>query len=247
MNQVSSRKRGRRSSRGKKERRKRVAKALAAAGAIAGGTQAYAAPVRFENPPGAGHFVWPSAGSSAVQAQWLDLTQDAASQPPIGDPVGATSIRQIPSFIGYTDGPYVEPQVEGLFAYPFDLLGVDAGTMIPTPGAAWAVGYSAYLSYPGYESAIPDGATTYLGVRFNGPGYQYAWIKVERSGDSLDALAWGYETDPGVPIAAGAGGGGGDPIPTVSEYGLMGMGLGVLAAGAWVARKRRAQVESEPA
>ena len=54
---------------------RRATEALVAGAAIAAGTQAYAAPVRFNNPPHGepGHFHWPESG--------LDVTADAASQP----------------------------------------------------------------------------------------------------------------------------------------------------------------------
>jgi hypothetical protein len=58
---------------------------------------------------------------------------------------------------------------------------------------------------PENPSILPEGVETYLGVSFDlGAGTQYGWIGVVRNAAMLDAFAWGYETDPGVPIAAGA-------------------------------------------
>ncbi len=242
MKQVSTKKRARRRSRGKKGRRKRVAKALAAAGAIAGGTQAYAAPMRFDNPPGPNHFEW----NTSPGHEYLDILADQSSQPGGEQAVGT-----------FERDPYVYG--EKVFAIPnriqaetvgwfMKLVGTGAGEPIPIPGVPFEVTGLIDCTYPAYAgSLLPEGEQTYLGVRFDpGDGNHYGWIGVVRTGGELDPFAWGYETDPGVPIAAGAGGGG-EHVPAVTEYGLMGMGLGVLAAGAWVARKRRPQVESDPA
>ena len=101
--------------------------------------------------------------------------------------------------------------------------------MIPT-GNPW--GYSGYSAYDGYPSNIPEGVAKYIGIRFDqGAGYQYGWIGVVRTGHELEAFAWGYETDPGVPIEAGAESVEPGPIPTVSEWGMATMGLLILAAG----------------
>ncbi len=62
------------------------------------------------------------------------------------------------------------------------------------------------------------------------------WVRVVRTGMELDAFAWGYESEPGVSVAAGAGAE--VNIPTASELGLFAMSLGMLAAGAWVVKKR---------
>ena len=71
-------------------RRRRAAQALAAGAAIAAGTQAYAAPVRFDNPPGVDHFEW--RGGTYASPIWLDIRESAASQP--GSPDGVSSIGQ---------------------------------------------------------------------------------------------------------------------------------------------------------
>jgi hypothetical protein len=64
-----------------------------------------------------------------------------------------------------------------------------------------------------------------MGVRFNDvDGYHYGWISVVRNGLDLDAFAWGYETEPGVPIIAGI------PAPGT---------LAALAFGAVVTRRAR--------
>ncbi len=95
----------------------------------------------------------------------------------------------------------------------------NAGELIPPPGGGTYYGLpfssrNGLFHYPGYDF-LPEGIPTYLGVLWDfnyvggGGGYagtsQYGWIKVLRTGSEVEALAWGYETDEGVPIPAGAG------------------------------------------
>ena len=98
--------------------------------------------------------------------------------------------------------------------------------MIPS-GFTWNnQRYSQYAGY-GPETLLPEGTPTYLGLRFNGPNYQYGWIGVVRTSQQLEAFAWGYETEPGVPIAAGA--------PEPGSLALLAFG----AAGVAGCRRRR--------
>ena len=48
---------------------------------------------------------------------------------------------------------------------------------------------------------IPEGERRYVGVRTDGG--HYGWIEVERTGLSLAAFSWAYETVPGAPVYAG--------------------------------------------
>jgi len=208
----------------KKLRRKRAAQALAAGVAIAGGTQAYAVPVAHVNPPGAEHFDW---GGAVGEPNWLlDILAPANVQPP-----GATApgvflhTNTVPSNVagGGMDDMLQLDATYGIFA-----AGVDAGTIIPS---GLPLGSQGYVQFYGY-SDLPEGQQTYLGVRFDlGSGDQYGWIGVVRTGPDLDAFAWGYETDPGVPIEAGA---------LVPEPGSLAM-LAVGAAA--MARRRRRSAE----
>lgn len=268
MKRTGKGERRRSTSPGRKERRKRAAKALAAAGAIAGGAQAYALPVRFDNPPHGepGHFDW-----VGPIGQYVELDFALSPEDQTGDR-GPTTVAQMvheTSSNLVTDGALQAGDGD----YRYFVVGVSAGELIPTDGTVWQ-DYPAYI-YSRYIplSLLPTCCATYLGVRFDvGSGYQYAWIGVVRPGLELEAFAWGYETEPGVPIEAGAPGEGaccgpgpcqeiteaeceamgwkyiGDGvtceeagcnyIPTVSEWGLAIMALALLAAGTWVVRKR---------
>ncbi len=208
------------------------ATALAAAATIAAGTSAYAAPVRHDNPPGAGHFDWwAEPGNPGYGVGFLDVTLDAASQLP--------DVTGVPSEFGHdaegsTSGAGQvwahagadSLQVVHLAGYPF-VAGVDGGDLIPS-GLPWS--HNGYVYYPGLGGGTPEGAPSYLGVRFDlGGGNQYGWIGVVRSGIALDAFAWGYETEAGVPIPAGA--------PEPGSLALLALGAAGLAAGR---RRRRA-------
>ena len=190
--------------------------ALAGAAALAAGTSAYADPVRFDNPAGPGHFEWSVPGALT----FLDITKSPDLQ---GGGAGLSSLYIYPDAGGLV-GNYglTSPDVRriGILLEPFT-----AGAPISGAGT-WAP--YAFTDYsPGDPSLLPEGVDAYLGVRFDvGVGEQYGWIGVVRTGQELDAFAWGYETEPGVPIAAGA------PEPG---------SLALLASGALgtVARRRR--------
>ena len=203
------------------------AMALAAAAAIAGGTQAYASPVRFENPAGAGHFDWAQDGGTVV----LDVTDPAAAQP--GLAALPSAFEQVSFSAYYYDrigaASFLNNAVTGVQVGGYGnyfVVGGASGDPIPS-GSAWASYGFAYLPYYG-GTALSEGLATYLGVRFDlGAGFQYGWIGVVRTGFELDAFAWGYETDAGVPIAAGA-------VPEPSSLALLAFG-----AGAVTTRRRR--------
>ena len=80
------------------------------------------------------------------------------------------------------------------------------------------------------------GQDVYLGARLKLPAqWHYGWIGVTRGGYyglELEAFAWGYETDPGVPIAAG--------IPEPGTLGMLALGfVGVGTATRWRSRGRK--------
>ena len=180
---------------------------LAAAAAIAAGTSAYAEVVRFDNPAGPGHFDW---FGPPISNRFLDLTLPAVSQTGADHDLPSEfwhAVETTSSFVRGSLTALTAVQTTGfydLFAAPFS-----AGQLIPDAGLYWRSG-GGYSYYPGYGSELPEGVPTYLSVRFDpGDGNHYGWFGVVRTGFELDAFAWGYETEPGVPIPAGAGGGGG--------------------------------------
>lgn len=185
----------RKNSSGKNRIGKRAVQALAAGTAIAAGTQAYADPVRFDNPAQGepGYFQWPNPSP----ALWLDMMLDAASQP---GSMGPTSLKHWPAMYGSVSGAGAEV---GEDATGYVLVPFDSGEMIDGAGN-W--GASAYVDFPfyGHSALLPQGQPTYLAVRFPENGIHYGWIGVVRTGYALDAFAWGYETEPGVPVPAGA-------------------------------------------
>ena len=227
----------RRSNRNPKSKiRHRGVAALAAAGALAAGTQAYAAPVRFNNPPGPDHFDWKWSGGDG---EVLNILAGPQSQPGIvGEP---GSFEKVPDGYG-SGGEVIQGVGAGLFttqlaAYRFLEPFVAMELVPPTPplpaNAQFAEGGYAYSTAYGPQyyaggTLLPDGLPTYLGVRFDqGNGYQYGWIGVVRNGQETDAFAWGYETEPGVPIPAGA--------PEPGSLALLAFG----AAGTMARRRRR--------
>jgi len=237
----------------KKQRRKQAARALAAAGAIAGGTYAYAEPVRFDNPADGepGHFHWANSGGFG---NVLDITLPANEQP--GSYASASTLAQTlgagySNFSSYDDGG-LGVQATSLGASG-SALGFESGDMIPNAsgdcgfyGDPFCFSDTGYFHYPGY-GYIPEGVPAYLGVTIGGSdcayydNCQYGWIGVVRNGAELEAFAWGYETEVGVPVEAGAGGGGPANVPAASEWGLVSMGLSLLAAGTWVFRRKLPQ------
>jgi len=196
--------------------------ALAAGAAIAAGTQAYADPIRFENPAGPGHFDW--AAGADVDYVFLDLILPADAQPATQGPSSLGQRRL--SAHSFLSGAMTE--VGGFGDYY--AIGVDAGELIPT-GAPFAG--MADISYAG-NSELPEGLATYLGVRFDlGAGDQYGWIGVVRTGMELDTFAWGYETEAGVPIPAGA-------IPEPGTLAALALGAAALLA---TRRRVRSQID----
>jgi hypothetical protein len=213
---------------------------LAAAAAIAAGTQAYGEVVIFINPePGeSGHFDWMYGPDDfpGTPAQWLDISSPSTDQ---GGGVGPSSVGQLrffdfdnygsSYFFNYaTGGASVAANVvyiggEGPY---IDTLAFDVGQMIDgdltfEPRSRHVHGFNNVPSI----SYFPSGVIKYMGVRFSDiDGNHYGWIGVVRNVSNLDAFAWGYETEPGVPIVAGI------PAPGT---------LAALAFGAVVTRRGR--------
>lgn len=175
---------------------------LTAAAVIAAGTQAYAAPVRFDNPAHGdpGHFEW--VPLQAENTKWLDLMEPASAQPAAIDDF--TSLRQWNGgWDGSVNGASGGADVEAVDAWGYGLLvGASAGDLIPS-GAAWFDQGFVYNRW--YGTVLPEGVPTYIGVRFDpGDGLHYGWVGVVREEYLLEAFAWGYESDAGVSVPAGA-------------------------------------------
>jgi hypothetical protein len=210
---------------------------LAAAAAIAAGTQAYGEVVIFINPEAGepGHFDWtfgPDEGPPGTPAQWLDITLPSTDQ---GGGVGPSSVGQLHSFIGGYGGTRQRNYTSSgasVAASPHFTLGLDAAAVVD---GSWSFSnYAVHIYHskptaygvPNYTiTHFPSSVASYMGVRFNDvDGYHYGWISVARNFLDFDAFAWGYETEPGVPIIAGI------PAPGT---------LAALAFGAAVTRRGR--------
>jgi len=190
--------------------------ALASVAALGLSSAASAAIISFENPPGPGHFDW----NASAGHEFLNITLDAASQPGLAS-TAATFWRQ-----DVTSGATLGTRIRGaistsrLEAVTRDysstgtasfLAGLDSGTPIPTPTGPDMTGFAvtAWILISNFEpgftdTELPENTPTYLGVNLNlGAGTQYGWIGITRTGMEVDAFAWAYETEVGVPIAAG--------------------------------------------
>ncbi len=219
---------------------------LAVAATIAASTVAHADPIRYDNDTG---FFWTFAT--------LDLTLPAADQTygsPSGTSVYLSYFSDY--YFGqyyrfgyvhyYTSGNGAELWNSGFsnrYAAPHnqgDLIGPDL------TGGAWNQSstldftyYGAHVYYYNYQyyydyfggnrGILPnDGTPTYIGVRLTiDNALHYGWIGVTNNGGFFDVFAWGYETDPGVAIQAGA-------VPSPGPMGLLAIG----AAGLLKRKKR---------
>ncbi len=180
-------------------RRGMVAAGLAGVAIMVFTATAGASPVRFDNPAGAGHFDW--AVPPGDPPVGLSVILSAADQ--TGVPLEPASFYQnnYATYDQIVGGSVGDVEVGGNPAVFLQAL--DAGDPIPS-GAPWD--NAGYANYPGYSYGLPYDVPTYIGVKFDlGSGDQYGWIGVVfASADfTADAFAWGYETEVGVPIAAG--------------------------------------------
>ena len=76
-----------------------------------------------------------------------------------------------------------------------------------------------------WVDSFGDGVRAYLGVRFEAEdGTHFGWVDLETSGRGVGGYVWryAYESEPGVPIVAGA-------IPEASTILLILLGLALLA------------------
>ncbi len=166
--------------------------------------------VAFENPPGPGHYDW--APPEGDLTHWLDVTMPASAQPSGGVGVPSSFRQEISGGTGSILADVGTAGIQRGGIHPAFAWDSGFGEQIPAepplpPDYSWGEG-SIFVFHPALGSNFPDGEAAYLGVRFDldggGDEWQYGWIGVVRTGAGLDAFAWGYETEPGVPICAGA-------------------------------------------
>jgi hypothetical protein len=192
---------------------------LAAAAAIAAGTRAYAAPVVFINPDEGepGHFSWTKSLDELDPETWLDIMRPSTNQ---GGLVGPSSVGQRYS-ISYPDG-FAFKRVftsAGASVVTAPLGGTTqafyVGAVIDGAAGSFASSASHILLdvnaiFDFYNNDFSANIRSYMGIRFmDVDGRHYGWIAVELARGappntigSFAAFAWGYETEPGVPIIA---------------------------------------------
>lgn len=216
---------------------------LALAATIAAGSMACGDVVRHDND---GTFYWyfttldlTKSAADQTYGSWNDVTGTSFYLDYFGDFYPAFSYQH-----SYLTGPGAEMWNSGWnnnYAAPHnagDLIGPDlSGGSWHQGGTlefAWQSCYYDYYNYnyycdSGFRGLLPpDGSQTYIGTRLTIDNQlHYGWIGVTNSGGYIDVFAWGYETQPGVAIAAG--------VPAPGALGLLAVG----AAGALSGRKRR--------
>ena len=184
--------------------------------------QANASVVTFQNPPGAGHFDWGDLAGNPNAL--LDIRAPASVQPPLpGSSPAIFAHSNAPPPVSFVNGTFqgeIEVDADSSF------LAASLGFGQTIPSGLEFMGEGVVL-FDGFGTNLPEGEEAYLAVSFESSGsLHYGWIGVIRTGHDLDAFAWGYETEPGVPIAAGV------PEPTT-------LALFALAAGSLFIRRRR--------
>lgn len=213
---------------------------FAAAVVLAAGTHAYGVAVRFENPGGTGHFNWVE--------RTLDLTKPASEQPmDLGESGVSSGVwAHVGTFYtetyenawartaqGGAEALLSSQTLEGAFGtYTYvkalnagDQIGASSGDFDDSAMLAARVGGSPYYGWYDRTDLVMYG-TSYAGFRFAHPltgMMHYGWVSLyfDPYFAQVDALAWGYETTPETPVAAGA------PTPGT----LAGLALGAAAFG----------------
>lgn len=197
--------------------------------ALSCASAAHAEVIHFVNPaPGEpGHYDW--HWERGMQS-WLDITQPATAQPntPGNSSVGQCDAGIQPFVENYTsEGAAVAIDISPFgdeMTRPLAQGEMFAATAF-SEGAYHAIFFSLHEPF-GVFSMIPEGEPVYIGV-LTGDG-RYGWIEVERTEMNLTALAWAYETQPGVPILAGQ-------VPAPGAAALLGV-----AAALRICRRKRA-------
>jgi len=195
-----------------------------------GGGEAAAAIVHFVNPaPGEpGHHAWQL--DILGPPSWLDITLSPHAQTNAPSP---NSVAQLAGSFGNLHGP--DPGSPGQHALVLANLGpipFTAALLYGDPVQADATSdFFASTAHTGGGDLtnFPEGEHRYIGVLTMAGNF--GWIEVVRHDMSLTAIAWAYETQPGVVIHAGQ-----IPAPGV---------LAVLALGAMAGRRRVRRRDSD--
>lgn len=172
--------------------------AIACASVLAADCQA--AVVHFTNPaPGQpGHYDWRFTPNGAPN--WLDITLAPSQQTGVSN---GSSVSQLSDAFGNMHDAGTPASAAWVFATTLGFAWtapLHSGWVLATGTGDMDWLPSAIHSSAG-QSFFPDNARRYMGVRT--AAGQYGWVEVQRSGDSLTAFAWAYETQPGVPIVTG--------------------------------------------
>lgn len=192
---------------------------------------AHAEIIHFSNPaPGSpGHYNWYAAQSA--DGVGLDITASSTDQT---NSFNGSTLTQV--YTGYPTGGTFSllAGVGGAQVVSSDLEGSTFATPLNAGEPFASLVFESYaliatIFFPGGQptvsfSPFPDDARRYLGVRTSEGNF--GWIEVQRSGYSIAALSWAYETVPGVPINAGQ-------IPVPGTTALLAIG------GYWIALRRR--------
>jgi MYXO-CTERM domain-containing protein len=182
--------------------------------------------VHFINPdPGQeGHFNWnlQDPDGPITFEQWLDITRPSTDQFELrnGNSVGQFFDENGGDWRNYTSDGAEVARIPGFFTTRAFL----SDESIDDDAMFNHVAFHVASTGEGIESDFPQGELRYIGVLTTSGNY--GWIAVIRDIRSLRALAWAYETEPGVPINAGQ-------VPAVGGVALFGL------AGLAARRRRR--------
>jgi len=196
---------------------KRTTLLLLLATIIFQGGSAMAGIVFFENPPEGDpeHFNWHRNDLDApfTFEQWLDITKPSTDQMGLtnGDSVGQLFFDSGGDLFNITAGGAAVAKLEGGLTQAFEFGATIDGSSTFDDGAIHAGLINAELT-----SDFEEGVTLYMGVQTESGNF--GWIEVVRDRFNFTTTGWAYETEPGVPINAGA-------VPTAGGAGVLGLGL----------------------
>jgi len=220
---------------------------IAALAILASARIASAAPVFFVNPEGTDRHTVSTFLEHSSPRGFIDVSKPASRQPASGsDPLPGSAFSW--AYVVAEPGNPVGGMFGGAWN-PFDLQPFPGFALDPTDADEFVVqfndligaGDEIYGDAPLHKLAIflSGNAPGFLGLRFaiwNEAGTNFTthfgWMQVDWLGEGLtggvdlDILAWGFETEPDTPIAAGA-------IPAPGGAGLLAL------AGAFTAQRRR--------